>query len=111
MLAQSDLAPRGLAQADLAPRGLARHDLVWLNPAGWQHAAALAPPGVRDAVLRWGLAGWPAVATRVSPALAPGPPGPPDPPAYLPLGLALPPGPPDGAKPRIALLARSGDIA
>ncbi|MDB5749212.1 MAG: mdcG [Massilia sp.] len=94
-----------LAQPDLAPRDLARHDLVWLSPAGWEHAAALAHPGVRDAVLRWGQARWPAVATRISPALAPGPP------VHLPLGLSLPPRARDGAKARIALVARAGDIA
>lgn len=85
---------------------LARHELVWLSPAGWEHAAALAPPGARDAILRWGRARWPAVATRVPPALVPK-----LAPGDVALGLALPPTAGDGAKPRIAFVARTADIA
>lgn len=89
---------------------LARHDLVWLSPAGWEHAAALAPalahPGARDAVLRWGRARWPAVATRVPPDLPPGLAN-----GDVALGLALPPAASDGAKARLAFVARTVDIA
>ncbi|MFC5460965.1 malonate decarboxylase holo-[acyl-carrier-protein] synthase [Massilia niabensis] len=92
----------------LARPELARHNLVWLSQAGWERAAALAAPGARDAgdaraaIMRWGRARWPAVATRVPPGLAPG---------DVPLGLALPPSASDGAKPRIAFIAHMADIA
>lgn len=89
----------------LARPELARHNLVWLSQAGWKHAAAMAPPGARDArdaIMRWGRARWPAVATRVPPGLAPG---------DVALGLALPPSTSGSAKPRIAFIARMADIA
>jgi phosphoribosyl-dephospho-CoA transferase len=81
---------------------LARHDLVWLSPAGWEHAAALAHAGEREAITDWGRAGWPAVATRPPHELRPG---------HVALGLALPPRARDGAKPRIAIQAATSAIA
>ena len=77
-----------------------RHDLIWLTPRGWERAAATAAPGAREAIARWGAAGWPAVVTRTPATLAPG---------EVALGISLPPRP-DGAKPRIALAAAVGEI-
>lgn len=103
-----------------------RHDLVWLSARGWEGAAAAAPPGTREAIVRWGEAGWPAVVTRAQAAFAPGQTGaggsgcadaptgnaaPDDGTRQVALGIALPPRADDGSKARIALIAAAADIA
>lgn len=78
----------------------ARHDLVWLTQAGWDAAIARVPVEQHAALLQWRDHDRPAVVRRRDDGC-----GADD----ICLGIPLPPG--AGTHPRLALVARTADVA
>ena len=78
-----------------------RHDLVWLSASGWAAARARALPEHASAIGLWQQQDWPAVVRRSDADAGPD---------EVCLGIALPPDP-HGKKVRIALRARTCDVA
>ena len=82
-----------------------RHELVWLSAPGWAAARARALPALPEhaaAIERWQQQDWPGVVRRSDADAGP---------EEVCLGIALPPDPDSGKKVRIALRARTGDVA
>lgn len=79
-----------------------RHDLVWLGDSGWDEALRQVPAQLRDPIVQWWRAGWPAVVRRREAGAGEG---------EVCVGIPLPPDPVTRIKPRVGLRIGVAGIA